>query len=115
MNAALVFTYGRPAPGREPMALEAFTDSFTFWGKLAADDKCDEPVAYLAPSGGGMMIIHGDRKMLLDIIDTADFRAVYFKAGFCVPDLDYKLLTAGDHVAEFMAAWASLGSEMGFM
>ncbi len=115
MDAALVFTYGRPAPGREPIAMEAFTDSFTFWGKLAADDKCDEPLAYLAPGGGGLMIIHGERKSLFDIVDTAEFRDIYFKAGFCVPDLDYELFVAGDKVMEFMADWARSGSELGFM
>ena len=115
MKAALVFTYGRPAVGREAMAMDVFADSLVFWGKLAADGTCDEPMVYLRPDGGGMMIIHGERPALRNILDTEDFRRIYFRAGFAVPDLRYELLTAGDTVGEYMAFWAGLGSELGVM
>lgn len=115
MKAAIVFTYTRPAPGREAMALEAFTDSFTFFGKLAADGKCGEPMVYLASSGLGMMIIHGDREELFEITGSGDFHKLYDKASFAVPDVKFELVAAGDAVQEDMQIWGAVGMELGYL
>jgi len=79
MKAAIMFTWTRVTAGREAKALEAFTDSLTFWGKLAADGKCGEPMAYLAPSGLGTMIIPGHRETLFEIIGSDEFAKLYTK------------------------------------
>ncbi len=115
MKAAIVLTYGRPAPGRESKALEAFTDALTFFGKLATEDKCSEPMIYTGPSGRGMMIVHGDRRALLEIIDLEEFERHYLKAGFAVPDVAYELVAFGDRVQEVMQRWSSIGLEHGYM
>lgn len=115
MKAAAVFTYTRPWAGREAKAMEAFTDSLTFWGKKAADDVCDEPLAYLGPSGQGMMMIHGDREKLFEILNSDEFRMLYSKVTFAVPDVSYELFAFGEAVQEMMGTWAAVGSELGYM
>ena len=115
MKAAIIFTYTRPAPGREATALEAFTDSFTFFGKLAADGKCGEPMVYLAPSGLGMMIIHGERETLFEITGSDDFHKLYDKASFAVPDVKFELVAAGEGVQEDMQVWGAVGMELGYL
>ncbi len=115
MKAAIMFTYTRPTPGREAQALEVFTDSLTFFGKLAADGKCDEPMVYQAPSGLGMMIIHGERESLLEIIGAEDFVKLYTKVTFAVPDIKYELAATGESVQDNMQVWSAVGLELGYM
>ena len=115
MKAAIMFTYGRAAPGREAKALEVFTDSLTFWGKLAADGKCGEPMVYLAPSGLGMMIIHGERETLFEILGTDEFAKLYTKVTFSVPEIKYEIVAAGEGVQEQMQVWGAVGLELGYM
>ncbi len=115
MKAAVVFTWTRPWAGRESVALAAFGDALAFWGKLAAGGRCDEAQVYLGSSSTGMMIVHGERDELGDILDTDEFRTMYAKATFAVPDIKYELAAAGESVQEMMTTWASVGSELGYM
>ena len=115
MKDAIIFTYTRPAVGREAKAMEGFTDAMTFFGKLAADGKCSEPMPYLAPSGRGMTIIRGDREALLEIIGSEDFAKQYMKVTFAVPDVTYEIVSAGEGVLEAMQAWSSVGLELGYL
>jgi hypothetical protein len=115
MKAAIMFTYTRPTAGREAKALEVFTDSMTFFGKLAADGKCGEPMVYLAPSGLGMMIIHGERETLFEITGSDDFAKLYNKATYAVPDVKFELIAAGEGVQEDMQVWGAVGLELGYM
>ena len=115
MKAALVFTYTRPWAGRETMAMEAFSDALIFFGKLAADDKTSEPMLYMSTTAGSMMIVHGDREYLEELIHTDDFLAMYMKASFAVPDISYEIWGFGEQVQEMMGLWASKGAEFGVM
>ena len=115
MNAAIMFTYTRPAPGREAKALEGFMDGLTFFGKLAADGKCGEPMVYLAPSGLGTMIIHGHRETLFEIIGSDEFAKLYTKVTFSVPDIKYEIVSAGEGVQKQMQVWGAAGLELGYM
>jgi hypothetical protein len=113
--AAIVFTYGRPWAGREKLAFEAFQDAIAFFGKRAVDGLCDSPIAYMPASGGGMMIVHGDRTRLLEIIEDEEFARMYLRAGYAVPDLAYQIMAVGDAAIEAMGMWAGVGSEMGLI
>lgn len=115
MKAALVFTYTRPWAGRETMAMEAFSDALTFFGKLAADDKTSEPMLYMSTTAKSMMIVHGDREFLNELIHSDDFRSMYVKASFAVPDIGYEIWGFGDHVEEMMTLWGTKGAEFGLM
>jgi 4-hydroxy-L-threonine phosphate dehydrogenase PdxA len=113
VQAALIFRYGRPWAGREKLAFEAFGDALEFFGKRAADGLCQAPIAYMAATGGGMMMVHGDRERLAEILQTEDFMHMYLRAGYAVPDLTYDLMLAGESAVNQMGMWAGVGSELG--
>lgn len=113
MDTAIVFTYGRPTALREKLAFEAFQDAMTFWEKKAIDGLCSHPMSYTFVDGGGMMIIHGDRARLAELLSLEEFEHIYLKAGFAVPDLTYRMSAVGDESVNRMGMWASVGAELG--
>ncbi len=115
MEAAIVFCYGRPAAGREKLAYEAFQEALGFFGTRAAEGLCQAPVAYMPPSGGGMLIVAGESAALGEIVAGEDFPRMYLKAGYAVPDLTYEIMTTGDDAVGQMGLWAGVGSELGLM
>ena len=115
MKAAICIRYGRPHPGREKLAFETFGEAFGFFGTKATDGVCEAPVGYMGPSGGGMIFIGGERAALSDLTATEEYQRLFEKAGFCVPDLCYEILIAGDDAVAAMGLWAAVGSELGFM
>ena len=111
--AAIVFRFGRPWAGREKLAFEAFQDALAFFGKLAVDGLCQSPIPYMVMTGGGLLIVHGERDRLLEILAMEDFGRMYLKAGYTVPDLTFEIVTAGEAAVESMGMWAGVGSELG--
>jgi hypothetical protein len=115
MEGAIAFHYGRPSAGREKLAFEAFGEALGFFGKKAADGLCQAPVAYMGPSGGGMLIVGGDSASLVAIAAGEDFSRMFLKAGYAVPDLTYEMLLSGSDAVNQMGLWASVGSELGLI
>jgi hypothetical protein len=115
MKAAICIRYGRPHPGREKLAFETFGEALGFFGTKATGGVCEAPVGYMGPSGGGMIFIGGERAALSDLTATEEYQRLFEKAGFCVPDLCYEILLAGDDAVAAMGLWATVGSELGFM
>lgn len=113
MLAAIVFRYGRPWAGREQLAFQAFQDAITFFEKMAIDGRCQSPIAYMSATGGGMMIVHGERMKLGELLQSEEFIRLYLKAGYGVPDLTYEMTSAGEEAVTMMGTWAGVGSELG--
>jgi hypothetical protein len=113
VHAAIVFRYGRPWAGREILALDAFRDAMSFFDKLSVDGACQSPIPYMGAAGGGMMIVHGERDKLEQILHREDFAHMYLRAGYAVPDLTYDMMSAGDSAADMMGVWAGVGAELG--
>jgi len=82
-----VFRYGRPAAGREKLAFAAFGEALGFFGKKATDGLCQAPVPYVGPSGGGSLIIGGERAGLTEMAAGEDLSRTFLKAGYAVSDL----------------------------
>ncbi len=115
LDSAIVFTYTRAALGREERALEAFTESMAFFGSAAHDGKCSEPITVMGTTGHSFMIIPGEYEKLSDLVRTDEFRELYTKAVFAVPDLGYELSAFGQGVQDYMARWARVGGELAFL
>lgn len=115
MDSAIVFTYSRAALGREKEAFEAFTESMAFFGTAAHDGKCGEPINIMGTTGHSFMIIPGAYDALSDLVRSDDFRELYTKAVFAVPDLGYELGAFGQGVQDYMARWARVGTELAFL
>jgi hypothetical protein len=114
MEAAIVIRYGRPT-GREKLGFEAFQDALGFFGTKAGDGACRAPVTYMSSTGGGMLVVAGDRDALAQIVAGDDFIRMYLKAGFAVADLTYEIMATGDDAVTQMGLWAEVGSELGLM
>lgn len=114
-NAALVFFYGVPVPGRESKAMDNFTDAVTFFGKLAADGKCAEPEMFHYGFGGGMMIVRGpSAEDLFEILGSDDARRLTAAATFVSTDFKYELMFTGERLMDNMANWTAVGSGLGY-
>ena len=115
MKAAIMIRYGRPHPGREKLAFEAFGEALGFFGAKATAGVCEAPVGYMGSSGGGTILIGGERASLTDLTASEEFQRLFLKAGYCVPDLAWEIMAAGDSAVAMMGLWAAVGSELGLM
>lgn len=112
MDSAIVFSYTRAAPGREDKALAAFTASMAFFGTASHDGKCGEPINVMGTTGHSLLIVPGEYDALSELIRSEEFRELYTKTVFAVPDIGYELGAYGQGVQDYMARWARVGTEM---
>ncbi len=114
MDTAIVFTYGRPSAGREKLAFEAFQDAMTFFEKKAVDGLCAHPIPFVFMDGGGLFIVNGERARLMELTELDEFRHMYLKAGFAIPDLKFRIAAMGESAVGQMGLWAGVGAELGY-
>ncbi len=115
MDSAIVFTYSRAAHGREQQAFEAFTESMAFFGTASHDGKCGEPINVMGTTGHSLFIVPGEYAALTELVRTEEFRELYMKALFAVPDIGYEIGAFGHGVQDYMARWARVGSELALL
>jgi hypothetical protein len=115
-NAAYVFSYGVPVPGREAKALQNFADAQTFFGKLAADDKCSEPEIFHHGYGGGMMIVKAESPEILhEILLTEEARKIISTTSFTSTGFRYEMYNTGENLMDSMMLYAGVGTELGYL
>lgn len=112
MDSAILFSWTRPAVGREAQAFEAFTASQTFFATKAHEGLCGEPMNFIGTSGLGMMMVPGDYEHLMSLTRLEEFREMYMKTVFAVPDISYEIGAFGEGVQDAMARWARVGGEL---
>jgi len=115
IDSAILFTYSRAATGREEKALEAFTESLAFFGTSAHEGKCGEPFTFFGMAGNGFMFVPGEYEALWKLVNTEEFRELYTKTVFAVPDIAYEIGAFGQGVQDLMARWARVGKELAFI
>jgi hypothetical protein len=82
MDAAIVLTWSAPFPGREKKTLEFVAQADEYWGKRAAEGRCTQPEWFFLPTGGGMWMVKGERRVLEELIQTDEARRLLVK-GSC--------------------------------
>ena len=112
IDSALVFTFTRAAPGREASALECFTESMAFFATSAHDGKCEESMTFMGPSGRNFIFVPGEYSLLNELVRSEEFRELFTKVVFAVPDIAYEIGAFGQGVQDMMARWARVGTEM---
>lgn len=115
LDSAIVFSYSRAAPGREEKALQSFTEAMAFFGSAAHDGKCEEPITVMGTSGQSFMIIPGEYDTLAALVRSEEFRELYTKTVFAVPDIGYEIAAFGQGVQDYMARWARVGTELALL
>lgn len=112
IDSAIVFKYTRAAPGREAQALDLFTEAMAFFGTAAHEGKCEEPLTFMGTSGESLIIVPGEFGALASLSTSEEFRELYAKVVFAVPDIAYEIGPYGQGVQDYMARWARIGSEL---
>lgn len=115
IDSAIVFKYTRAAPGREARALELFTEAMAFFGTAAHEGKCEEPLTFMGTSGLSLILVPGDFKLLTELMMSEEFRELYTKVVFAVPDIAYEFGAYGQGVQDYMARWARIGTELALL
>jgi len=115
-NAALVFGYGLPVPGRETAALTNFADVQTFFGKLAADGRCAEPEIFHHGYGGGMIIIKAESPEILhEILLMDEAKRMINTASFTSNGFKYEMYHTGEFLMDSMTLYSEVGAELGYL
>ena len=112
IDSALVFTFTRAVPGREAIGLESFTQSLAFFAAAAHDGKCGELMMFMGPAGKNFMFVPGEYTLLSELARSEEFREMYTKVVFAVPDIAYEIGAFGQGVQDMMARWTRVGTEM---
>ncbi len=113
MDAAYVTRWAGTVPGREAQALAVLEESLEFWGKQAADGKCDPPQVYGAPNGAGMKIVHGDRDQLAALVASDEYSRILTKVQHVADAWDFNIWLTGEALNEQLKQWMTIGKEMG--
>ena len=116
-DAAMVTSWTGTIPGREGKALEGFTDFLTYFGKLAADGKCQEPEPFFSVDGSnGFAIVRGKSDVLQAATETEDFEKLINKAQLTVKDLRTQVYYTGDEeVQRAIRLYAETAHELGYL
>ena len=115
IDSGLVFTFTRAAPGRETIGLESFTESMAFFATAAHEGKCEMPINFMGNSGKSFILIPGEYLALNELVRSDEFRELYTKVVFAVPDVAYEIGAFGQGVQDMMARWTRVGTEMAIL
>jgi hypothetical protein len=106
MDAAIVLTWSAPFPGREKKALEYAAQCGEYWGKLAAEGRCTKPEWFMLPTGGGIWMVKGERRVLEELIQTDEVRRLVAKGFVLNQDWGYTIADYGSGAARFIGDYA---------
>ncbi len=75
--AALCTTWGLPVPGREKHALDVYSETLQYWGRLQQEGKIERfDVVVLGPTGGdltGLMLVRGTEAQLDSVRHSEEY------------------------------------------
>lgn len=115
MNTALIISWKAAIPGREQKALEFAADADEYWGKQASQGRCTSPEWFFLPTGGGIWMVKGDRKVLEDLVAADDSRRLLARGALLLEDWQYLLAEAGSGAEQFMKDYGTVGEQLGIM
>jgi hypothetical protein len=112
MDSAIVFTWTKAAPGRESKAFDAFTEAMAFFGTAAHEGKCGDQITFMGSTGHSFMLVPGEYEALWQLLRMEEFREMYMKTMYAVPDIAYQVGAFGQGVQDTMARWVRVGKEL---
>lgn len=116
-DVALISTWGTPARGREGKALEVFMELMAFWGKHAADGKCEQPEVFLSTDGSnGIFVVKGKSDVLMEIEESDEAQRLVSKGHMIVENLTTRWYFVGDEeIQRGIQNLVQGGTELGYM
>jgi hypothetical protein len=89
-DRVLFISWGQVVRGREERALEVFSETLGFYGRLQQDGRIESfDVALLDPAGGvaGYIVLHGSAEQIAAVSEDDVFRRMIIDATLVVDDL----------------------------
>lgn len=114
---ALFIGWGEVVRGREKQALQVFSESIEYYGKLqqAGQIESFEPIL-LSPHGGdlyGFVILRGERQALAQVRFSEEFERLLARAGTIISKLGVMPAYGGEALAQQMARFQEASDEFG--
>jgi hypothetical protein len=77
-EAALCTVFGEPVPGREKQALNVYSETMQYWGRLQQEGKIERfDVTVLTPTGGdvtGFIVVRGTAEQIDSVRRTKEYQ-----------------------------------------
>jgi hypothetical protein len=117
MDSALFVRWGQTVGGRERQAVQLFTDSLSYLGKLVADGRVAsfEPF-FLEPHGGdleGFIVVRGDIEQLAKVRIDQEFQRLTVRAQVVVRNFGVIGAKTGDHLNKHIEWYIESARELG--
>lgn len=119
-TGAVMLSFGAVHPGREGLAVEAFTEVSRFFGEVLADGVIEsfEPFFYDGGAVGdtiGFFLVAGRREALDGLRRRHDFQRLVLRAGAATADVRVHALVAGREAGRMVNLYRSVREELGLL
>lgn len=119
-TGAVMLSFGAVHPGRERLAVEAFTEVSRFLGEVLADGVIESFKPYFYDGGtvgdtAGFFLIGGRREALDELRGRDDFQRLVLRAGAATAGVRVHALIAGSAAGRMVNLYRSVRQELGLL
>ncbi len=120
VSGALLLSFGTVHPGREGLAVDAFTEASRFLGEMLADAVIDSFKPFFFDGGAvdgvvGFFIIEGRRELLDGLRRRPDFQRMVLRAGASMAGVRVQPLVAGTEAGRLVNLFREVRGELGLL
>ena len=117
-SGALMLSFGAVHPGREDLAVELFTETSRYLGKLLADEVIEGFKPYFFADGMqgdvvGFFVIEGQRERLDALRRREEFQRLLLRVGAATANVRVESLVAGTEAGRLVNLYKEVRSELG--
>lgn len=120
VDGALMVSFGAVFPGREPLALEAFTEASRMFGRLLSDGTISSFKPFFFADGqlgdvAGFFVLEGRREELDELRRQEWFQKLLLRAGATVQNVRVHTLIAGSEAGRLLNLYRDVRKELGLI
>jgi len=120
VTGALLMSFGAVHPGREALAVDAFTEASRFLGEMLADAVIDSFKPFFFEGGAvdgvvGFFLVEGRRELLDDLRRRPDFQRLILRAGAGMASVRVQPLVAGTEAGRMVNLFREVRGELGLL
>ncbi|MBI2168983.1 MAG: hypothetical protein HYU28_05720 [Actinobacteria bacterium] len=120
VDGALMVSFGAVFPGREPLALEAFTEASRAFGRLLTAGTISSFKPFFFADGqlgdvAGFFVLEGRREELDALRREEWFQRLLLRAGATVQNVRVHTLIAGSEAGRLLNLYREVRSELGLV
>jgi hypothetical protein len=116
-EAALCTVFGEPVPGREKQALDVYSDTMQYWGRLQQEGKIERfDVTVLTPTGGdvtGFIVVRGTAEQIDSVRRTKEYQQLLNRVQLAVSHLRVNDAFVDEGLAQIMGQYQEVVEQAG--